>query len=79
MTAIEEVDLAKIDPCPGCGVPIRRFRSVPIAGTNRDPITSPPWYCDLCIGIRTLAVTRDLEEPTVRYRLQTNLLGLLTW
>jgi hypothetical protein len=48
------LDTAKVDPCPGCGVPVRRFANVPIAGTGNWLTQSGPWYCDDCIQVRCM-------------------------
>lgn len=55
------IDLAKTDPCPNCGQPVRRFPSVPIAGTTRDPIASGPWWCRDCLQAKTDAAAEGLR------------------
>lgn len=56
VAAVDEIDLAKVDPCAnGCGTLVRRFASTPIAGTNKDPITSGPWWCPACLAAKTRA------------------------
>lgn len=52
---LARIDTAKVDPCPGCGVPVRRFSSTPISGTGLDLHFSGPWWCDWCIkhGVAT--------------------------
>lgn len=47
---LEDVDLAKVDLCPGgCGTRVRRFASVPIAGSGLDLVVSGPWWCPACL------------------------------
>lgn len=54
-TAVD-IDLAKVSPCAnGCGQVVRRFASTPIAGTNKDPITSGPWWCPDCLAAKVSA------------------------
>lgn len=43
------VDLAKVDPCPGCGTPTRRMGGVPIAGSGLALVFSGPWWCAACL------------------------------
>lgn len=57
-----DIDLAKVSPCPKCGEPVRRFASTPIAGTNKDPITSGPWWCPGCLRAKTAAAAAHLHE-----------------
>lgn len=49
MTAIENVDLAKTDPCPACGTPVRRFANTPLWGTGNDTQAAGPWFCPACV------------------------------
>lgn len=48
ITSIEALDLAKVGPCPGCGIPVRRM-SVPIAGAGLDLIYAHESFCVVCI------------------------------
>lgn len=40
--SLEQIDTADVDPCPGCGVPVRRFST----------IHTGPWWCRVCIQAR---------------------------
>lgn len=58
---IDDVDLADIDPCPGCGRPVRRFANVPVSGNGLDIVRSGPWYCPACIDARARTAAAHLH------------------
>lgn len=43
-----DLDLAKVEPCPGCGTPTKVMR-VPIAGTGTDLTFPDVAYCAGCL------------------------------
>lgn len=49
MSKLQDIDTARVSPCPGCGVDVRRFSSTPVAGSGLDLVFSGPWWCDWCI------------------------------
>lgn len=55
MAAIDDIDLAEVGACPGCGDPVRRFASVPIGGSGLDLIHATVAWCASCTRARTMA------------------------
>lgn len=55
VTGLDKVDLAKVDPCPNCGVPVRRMPSVPVSGHGLDATPCGPWWCSACIQAKCSA------------------------
>lgn len=55
-------DLAKVDPCPGCGTSTRRMGGVPIAGSGLDLEFSGPWWCDACLQAKCDAAVADVTR-----------------
>lgn len=56
MAGLDDVDVAKVDPCAGgCGMPVRRFAAVPVSGSGLDGEPSGPWWCAACLQAKTKA------------------------
>lgn len=63
-SSVVDIDLANISPCAnGCGALVRRFAATPIAGTNKDPITSGPWWCPACLAAKVRAAAEPARTP----------------
>lgn len=58
---IDDVDTANIDPCPGCGQPVRRFSCVPIASNGLDLTLAGPWHCPDCLKAKCVAAADQVR------------------
>lgn len=65
ISSIEAVDLAKVGPCPGCGVPVRRM-NVPIAGAGLDLVFADKSYCVDCIRKPLVEMCDEIRNGRAR-------------
>jgi hypothetical protein len=61
------VDLAKVGPCPTCGVPVRRMAGVPIAGSGLDLVFADKAHCRVCLKKKVIAALVDAGVWTREY------------
>lgn len=58
---IDQLDLAQVKPCQGCGTPTRML-SVPIGGSGLDPVFATTTTCDPCLQAKCEAAADPVWE-----------------
>lgn len=66
MPGVEDVDLAAVGPCPGCGIPVRRMGSVPISGSGLDLHFADKSYCGACLQAKTDAAVEGIDPEAIK-------------